>query len=49
MTETNAKKLYLHFLKTEQAQKANSILKAYPHFAEEKVEEKVKIKFKGKK
>jgi len=33
MTEQNQKKLYEHFLKTGQVDRAEELLKAYPHFA----------------
>ena len=49
MTEENQKKLYEHFLRTNQTERAAEVLKVYPQFAEkeEPKEEKTKSK-KGK-
>lgn len=46
MTEANQKRLYDHFVDTEQFDKAEEVLKVYPHF---KVVEPEPAKSKGKK
>jgi len=47
MTEENQKRLYEHFVKTNQPNNAAMILKAYPHFAETPKEEPKKSKKGG--
>jgi len=42
MTEENQKKLYEHFLKTEQKERAEAVLVVYPDFKEEETKSKVK-------
>ena len=51
MSEENQKKLYLHYLSSEQKERAAEILKSFPHFeVKEKVEKpKKENKSKGKK
>jgi len=44
MTEANQKKLYEHFVKTEQTARAEEVLTRYPQFKDNSGEEKVKPK-----
>ena len=44
MTEENQKKLYEHFLKTEQKERAEAVLVVYPDFKEVEPETKSKVK-----
>lgn len=39
MTEENQKKLYEHFLRTGQTERAEEVLKVYPQFKEKPKEE----------
>jgi hypothetical protein len=41
MVEINQKKLYDHFVKTGQKERAEAILKVYPHFAEKTEKPKI--------
>lgn len=42
--EINQKKLHDHFVRTEQKERAEAILKVYPHFAEKPKADKTKKK-----
>ena len=48
MTEENQKKLYEHFLRTNQTERAAEVLKVYPQFAEKEEPVKETKSKKGK-